>query len=433
MDVRIQLLSARRFCISVWPVPDFRQRENSGAAARAGIRSDLILFLSGPGPIPMKISVLIGRTALACMAILILMTTMIFGWWRFGDWQSRAVQDIEFIHETILSHHPGPVDPDNPEFMALMDEALARAMPLARSARSASDHHAAIDAYIDTFADGHLRAGFPGDALGVFSRKRSDHARMSDATGVNITGSEAWITISSFNERSSPIASITEAVEAQADTLRSLKTIVFDLRGNGGGDSSFARRISMALWTEEVFRDWVPVSAAGVDWRATADNAAHVHGISQRHEERGRTRNAEYWARIAERLDAAVSAGDDYLRQNFTTREVTRTIESPVSADVIVITDQACASSCLDFMDQLMALPGVLHVGAETSSDTQYIEVRHVDLPSRTGRLFFPLKVYRGRLRPPEGTYVPDVLIDADSLDPTSLRAMVDAARWNGG
>ena len=372
----------------------------------------------------MKIIGLIGKIVVGIMATALLVAVILLGWFWFGDWQSRAVRDVEFVHETILAHHPGAVDPENPDFLVRMDDALARALPLARSARSPSDHRAALDAYTDVFADGHLTVATIADAPGAISRATANRDQMSGTAGVDISGNSAWITISSFNERTAPIASITQSIEARAGTLRSLDRIVFDLRGNGGGDSAFGTRIARALWTAEVYRDWVPVSAGGVDWRATADNAAHVHGIAEKHASRGRSEAAQSWTRLAERLDAAVAAGEDYARQNFRTREITRTLESPVSADVIVITDDACASSCLNFMDELLALPGVLHVGEETSSDTQYIDVRYVNLPSRVGRLFIPLKVYRDRRRPPGGTYVPQIAADASSLDAASLDAL---------
>ena len=135
--------------------------------------------------------------------------------------------------------------------------------------------------------------------------------------------------------------------------------------------------------------------------------------------------SAESWSGIAQRIDAAVEAGEDYMRQNFSTRENTRTLSSPVSARVIVITDGACASACLDFMDELMALPGVTHIGEETSYDTQYIEVRTVDLPSMTGRMWIPVKVYRERLRPSGGTYVPEIAVDTEGLDWDAVEVLI--------
>lgn len=372
----------------------------------------------------MKIIRFLSRLVLGFLAVVLLAGASLFVWWRFGDWTSRSIQDVEFMHETILRHHPGPVDSENPEFVLLMDEALSRARLLAESASIPSDHQAALEAYTEIINDGHLSVAFPQAILDAF--RGSDNLLSAPPSSIDILDNRAWITITSFSERRTSVATLTQAIEAQADTLRSLEAIVFDLRGNGGGDSSFGHRIVRALWTEDVVSDWVPAYAAGVDWRASPENAAHVHGIAKKHADRGRESSAAYWTGLAQRIDAAVVADANYVRQDFTIREITRTLQSPVSARVIVITDGACASACLDFMDRLMALPGVIHIGEETSSDTQYIDVRRVDLPSRTGRLFIPLKVYRERLRPPGGTYVPEIAVDAKSLDWDAVDALIE-------
>ena len=371
------------------------------------------------------------KIVVGSIALVVVASAGAYGWYRLGDWQTRTLEDVAFLHETIRVHHPGGVDPENPEFATLMDQAHGRAMALAEAARSPTDHRDALRAYTDAFEDGHLRVNHLEDLRKYLAFGSTDRPQARAASGVSIEGHEAWITISSFSERSSSIASVTQEIEAQADELRAFDRIVFDLRGNTGGNSAFATRISRALWTDEVFEDWVPVSAAAVEWRASAENALHVHGIAQSNEERGRPQSAASWTRMAERLDAAVDAGEDYVRQELVAREVTRTLESPVTAEVIVITDGACASACLDFMDQLRALPGVLHVGEETSSDTQYIDVRGVNLPSGFGRLVIPLKVYRERVRPSGGTYAPEVRIDTDALDAATLRATIAEARPN--
>lgn len=146
-----------------------------------------------------------------------------------------------------------------------------------------------------------------------------------------------------------------------------------------------------------------------------------MHGIAPLNADRGREASAEARRRLAESIDAAVAAGENQARQDFSTRETTRTAPIPVTAEIIVMTDRRYASACLDFMDKVRAFSGVIHVGAETSSDTQYIDIRFAALPSRTGALIVPLKVYRDRLRPPGGTYVPDIDVDPEALDWESL------------
>ncbi|NRA28803.1 MAG: hypothetical protein HRU11_00970 [Parvularculaceae bacterium] len=340
-----------------------------------------------------------------------------WSWWSLGDWQKRAAADVAFLHETIETHHPGPVDPENPGFRTQMEEALANADALVPTVKTRQDHRKAIKAYTNTFKDGHLTV-WPYERLpSILMRFSSSSPAAKMPTSIASDGQDHWITISSFTESVSTVAEVTTEIEERRDELRNADTIVFDLRGNGGGNSAFGTRIAQALWSKEVFLDWVPVSAQAVDWRATPENAEHVFGIAKSNEKKGREAAAAAWQRVAEGIQGATENGEDYYRQTLTTRETTRTLPSPVQAQVIVLTDGSCASACLDFMDLLTALPGVTHMGKETSSDTQYMDVRFSHLKSKTGMLILPLKVYRGRMRPSGGTYVPEVPVDLSSGD----------------
>lgn len=380
----------------------------------------------------MKLLKSIGRVVLGLLVLILIVFASLFVWWRYGDWTSRSVQDVEFVHETILRHHPGAVDPENPGFVEMMEEAYRQAMALAEKAETPADHHAALKAYTGAFNDGHLRTFTLVSLIEAYRESGEIAPLSSDASGIDIQGGRAWITIGSFSEQRASIAELTEEIEARADSLRSLDTVVFDLRGNTGGNSGFGNRIAKALWTEDLFMDWVPATAAGVDWRASPENAEHVRGIAKSYAEKGRTASAEAWTGIAESIEAAVAEGEDYARQNFYTHETQRALESPVSARVVVITDGKCASACLDFMDNLMALPDVLHIGEETGSDTQYIETRPTDSPSRFARLIVPVKVYRDRLRPADGTYVPEVAVEASGLDWDAVEMLIAEARQDG-
>ena len=69
-----------------------------------------------------------------------------------------------------------------------------------------------------------------------------------------------------------------------------------------------------------------------------------------------------------------------------------------------MLTDEDCASACLDAVDVLTAM-GATQVGRETSADTLYMEIRDEETPDGA-RIRVPMKVYRGR---PRGSGVPAV------------------------
>jgi len=359
------------------------------------------------------------------VALAAIVTTLIFvsGWWNFGDWKTRAIEDIAFIHATVKDHHPGPVDQENPEFAAVMELALKNGESAAQFADSSDGHKAALDAYFDTFHDGHFTAFHVNDGFQLVSNwlsPESDEPRRS--IGIERNGSAYWITIPSFSEASNDIRTLTEKIEAQSSELQAAEEIVFDLRGNGGGDSSFATRIAVALWSEKTYLDWVPPSAAAVEWRASVENADHVLQIAQKNRDAGDEERAQSWQGTADGIRTKALAGEPFYKQQISMRKVTRSVDSPVKGRVIVLTDANCASACLDFMDKLVALPGTIHLGQETSADTQYIDVRRLTLPSNAGLLILPLKVYRERFRPSGGTYVPSVEIDPKSASWATVR-----------
>jgi len=90
-----------------------------------------------------------------------------------------------------------------------------------------------------------------------------------------------------------------------------------------------------------------------------------------------------------------------------------------------LITDSDCVSSCLDFADAVRRLPGVKHLGQTTNADTLFMEVRHVELPSKLGVLVVSQKVYRNRLRGHNQPWVPHLEYEGQIGDTETLRPWV--------
>jgi hypothetical protein len=83
---------------------------------------------------------------------------------------------------------------------------------------------------------------------------------------------------------------------------------------------------------------------------------------------------------------------------------------NPVTAKIVVIMNASCVSTCLDFIDMLKAMDhDITLIGETTDADAVYMEVRVIDLASGMGRLQFPIKMYRNRLRGHNQPYVPDI------------------------
>lgn len=188
------------------------------------------------------------RTALGLLAAIILLIVLILAWWNLGDWKGRATEDIAFIHATIEAHHPGAVDPENPQFAELMEQALRNGMTAAEEANSSAGHKAALDAYLGTFQDGHLTV-LRADQILAWAGRRAAASGAGEQREpiIEQSGASYWISIPSFSEDFVDIRAFTEEIEERAEELQGADRIVFDLRGNGGGNSHFASRIAIAL------------------------------------------------------------------------------------------------------------------------------------------------------------------------------------------
>lgn len=79
---------------------------------------------------------------------------------------------------------------------------------------------------------------------------------------------------------------------------------------------------------------------------------------------------------------------------------------------VYVITPGRCASACLDALDTFKRFTNVKLIGAPTSADSTYMEVRVAPLPSGQGSAIIPVKMWVGRPRAAGEVYRPYIEMD---------------------
>lgn len=221
-----------------------------------------------------------------------------------------------------------------------------------------------------------------------------------------------FVSLPSFNYLGPATAGINGVISdmtARAAELRSA-TVVFDMRGNGGGNSAWGERVASAFWGERSVAhisdrfDWT------VDWRVSSDNIAHLNSVVERNERDGLTEAARSWAQARDAVEAALKKGQSLARVVEAPKTSTGSApESLVTGRVFLLTDGACASACLDFADLVRRLPNVTHVGLPTSADAVYIDNTEMVLPSGLAFLSYSLKVYRKRVRANNEWYEPEV------------------------
>lgn len=248
--------------------------------------------------------------------------------------------------------------------------------------------------------------------------------------GLRRVGDIWFVTLPGFNyfgEGAAPMRALIADMERQARELRA-GTVVFDVRGNEGGNSEWGDLVAKALWGQVLVDrvagsfDWT------VDWRVSPDNVAHLTRIAERSARDGMTEGARSWGEARDAMQAALARGEALVRRPSPATPLSRQAPpNPVSGRVFLLTDGACASACLDFADLVRRLPNARHIGLPTSADAIYIDNTLGALPSGLADLSYSLKVYRNRVRGNNQWYTPQVVWPGGEMTDEAL------ARWISG
>lgn len=234
----------------------------------------------------------------------------------------------------------------------------------------------------------------------------------------------SWIRWSAFDDDGATLAA---EIERRADELKRAPFLVFDLRGNGGGNSHQMDRAIVALYGAETARAARPQGGTVV-WRATPENVQTL----ERYLDRARrtagpdSPEARVWAGQLEAMRAAVAerrplswpagASPDPVSPG-------PAPTPPARPKLIVVTDRWCFSSCLIAVQRLLRL-GAVHAGEGTDAGTRYREVRYVDLPS--GRIRFGLlQAYATAEAARVGPFEPAVRFEGDMTDDEGVKNAV--------
>jgi hypothetical protein len=221
-----------------------------------------------------------------------------------------------------------------------------------------------------------------------------------------------WVRLPTFTPSAAQQIQL-KAITEQVAALRSAEVVVFDVRGNGGGNSQWGVDLAQALYGKEHFDSVLtPIFSQGkAYWRASADNTAAVANIVEQVTTQFGA-DAEItltFSDLAARM--AQHSATDLVPQSVTnsTPETESAIKpSLTGARVVLLTDESCGSACLDFADMLLPL-GAIHAGLPTFADTVYMDIRYLALPSKLGQFSLPQKVYRNRPRGNNQPYQPDM------------------------
>jgi hypothetical protein len=247
-----------------------------------------------------------------------------------------------------------------------------------------------------------------------------------------------WVSMSSFDGNPASFAgmalpSLIVSLRGEQARLAAAPAIVLDLRGNGGGSSDWSRQIAEILWGRGA-RDRAPRATSRVDWRVSAANLASLRTAREQQIVGGALSPAmrRWFDRVIEGLEGALARGEALWRQPEDSGGAGEALPGSAAAPpalrgpVYVVTDAACASACIDAVEQWRAL-GAVHIGQATSADTFYMDIRNERLPSELGSYSVPRKVYRGRSRGSNEPVVPAHAFTGNIADTPALERWISS------
>ena len=111
------------------------------------------------------------------------------------DWPALALRDLEGMRDTLLQHHPGPVDTEDRTFAEWLESGFAEASEHLPRVTGEPSYRALLRSYASGFQDGHLSVRFPDadEALewpGIMVGLRQERVVVTHAGEAELVGAE---------------------------------------------------------------------------------------------------------------------------------------------------------------------------------------------------------------------------------------------------
>ncbi len=228
-----------------------------------------------------------------------------------------------------------------------------------------------------------------------------------------------WIALPDFQPDDAGVESYkklySDVQEKRGDLIKA-RAIVLDLRFNEGGSSNWSKILAQHLWGKARMTAALKTYFAKTEtwWRPTAGNLVEVRQFVGLLETQGDTQTADLVKKFIVLFEGAIAKGDTYLVEPDTPEENENSADKDgeaLTTPVYVVVPGQCASACLDAIDYFKRFPNTRLIGAPSSADSTYMEVRSAALPSGMGNAIIPMKMYVNRPRGNGQYYSPDILM----------------------
>ncbi len=334
----------------------------------------------------------------------------------FGTVQCGYSEDLDFIYGQIQKNHPGIYNQEDPEFSDHLEKNYLQAKESLMKAVTFEDSKKALNIFTKNFDDAHLRIQWAQKntyslAPILTSQFLIEHKDVETV----------WVALPTF-ELDQEQEKEFEKFLTEISTIKSKKNIIFDLRGNRGGNSDYASMIMDKLFGYKYAQQQraKAYQAVSIDWRASEENSIHLYALYARYQH----------AELKEIVDGIADALSEQ-KPYYTEIPVKKMslhdgceLKNSVAAKIVTIIDERNVSAALDCIDELKMMdPSVTLVGKTTKADRLYMECKAAELPSGIGFFITPIKVFRNRIRKDNESYSPDV--EVDTKDTVALEACI--------
>ncbi len=169
-----------------------------------------------------------------------------------------------------------------------------------------------------------------------------------------------WITIPTFNPNEEE-KTLFEEILKSLQNYRDMPFIIFDLRGNSGGNAVWQRPILRNLYGDSFIKSLGGKHIYNAPWRQKQILEDNRDIIRE-------------WDILEEERENLFSNED--IVEKF--------------PKVFLLTDGRCGSTCWMFVRDMLQLPNVIQIGDSTASQSLYSNSRWVTLPSGKGKIYVP-------------------------------------------
>jgi hypothetical protein len=229
-----------------------------------------------------------------------------------------------------------------------------------------------------------------------------------------------------FNGRISGAAY--EELYGQLTKLNKSGWVIFDLRGNGGGNSDLGNRALKVLFGDAygeklgdnaAYAKYVTANQATIDLYKKYANAPEFAA------------SKDGLLLDLEKLEKARAVGDKLALLDGTTEAQALTLAAqirkrPGGPRIAALIDRGCFSSCMNFLQQIESMSDTVVLGEPTLGYSPYGEINRFDLPSGNAWIQIPSAVY-STFQAPKEPFMPMIPFPGNMADDAALMKWVNA------